>query len=453
MTPRFVVWCSSYGRFAVSFCAESIGTLYIRKSALPDGKIPANQESAGARVGAPLTGSGSIATWCDILQTTGRGLIMSVRKREWTTRKGEAKEAWIVDYTDQEGQRHIKTFKRKKEAEAYADQVGVDVRAGTHTPASKSITVAQAAEDWIQSVALEGREASTLAQYRQHAQHITKLIGNRKLASLTTPRINTFRDELLATMSRVMARKVLSSLKSLLRDAQRRGSVAQNVALAVKISADKRGEGRLKVGVDIPTTDEIKAIIAAAGRWRPQLLTAIFTGLRSSELRGLRWDDVDLKRGELHVRRRADRYNVIGKPKSKAGDRTIPLGPLALNALREWKLVCAKGELNLVFPTPSGCIARHNNMVRAFKATVRAAGLTDADGKPRYTGLHALRHFYASWCISPLDRGGQGLPPKVVQVQLGHSSIVMTMDTYGHLLPPDDDSGKRLAEAERALLS
>ncbi len=106
------------------------------------------------------------------------------------------------------------------------------MRAGTHTPVSKSITVAQAAEDWIKSVELEGREASTLAQYRQHAHHITERIGNVKLASLTTPRLNDFRDDLLATMSRAMARKVLSSLKSLLRDAQRRGNVAQNVALA-----------------------------------------------------------------------------------------------------------------------------------------------------------------------------------------------------------------------------
>src|SRR5262249_11203388 len=161
-----------------------------------------------------------------------------------------------------------------------------------------------------------------------------------KLASLTTPRVNTFRDDLLASMSRAMARKVLSSLKSLLRDAQRRGNVAQNVALSVKkIDADKRGKRKLKIGEDIPSSDEIKAIIAAMpDRWRPVLLTAIFAGLRSSELRGLRWQDVDLKGGgELHVRQRADRYNAIGKPKSKAGHRTVPLGPLVRNVLREWK--------------------------------------------------------------------------------------------------------------------
>ena len=174
--------------------------------------------------------------------------------------------------------------------------------------------MAQAAEDWIKSIALEGREASTLAQYRQHARHITDRIGNYKLASLTTSRLNSFRDDLLTTMSRAMARKVLGSLKSLLRDAQRRGNVAQNVALGVKrIDADKRGEGRLKVGIDIPARTRSRRSSP-----RPGLAAAAahcdLHWLAGTELRGLRWSDVDLKTGELHVRQRADRYNAIGKP-------------------------------------------------------------------------------------------------------------------------------------------
>ena len=105
------------------------------------------------------------------------------------------------------------------------------------------------------------------------------------------------------------------------------------------MQAEKRQRGKLKVGVDIPTREEIKAIVGALeGRWRPVLLTAIFTGLRASELRGLRWEDVDFEKKELHVRQRADRYSVIGKPKSKSGERTVPLTPIVLNTLREWKL-------------------------------------------------------------------------------------------------------------------
>jgi integrase len=75
--------------------------------------------------------------------------------------------------------------------------------------------------------------------------------------------------------------------------------------------------------------------------------------------------------------------------------------------------------------------------VHALQSAGRGASLLDSDGKLKYTGLHSLRHFYASWCINPVDRGGQGLPPKVVQDRLGHSSIVMTMDTYGTCSRPN----------------
>ena len=122
---------------------------------------------------------------------------MSVRKRKWTTRKGEAREAWIVDYVDARGVRRIETFDRKKDATDAEAKVKVEVRSGTHTPASQSITVAEAAEDWIAYVKGEERQRSTLDQYRSHIQHIVARIGKQKLAILTTPSVNAFRDELL----------------------------------------------------------------------------------------------------------------------------------------------------------------------------------------------------------------------------------------------------------------
>jgi integrase len=187
------------------------------------------------------------------------------------------------------------------------------------------------------------------------------------------------------------------------------------------------------------------------GRWRPLLLTAIFTGLRSSELRGLQWADVDLKRAVLHVRQRADRFNTIGAPKSAAGQRTVPMPPLLVNTLREWKLACPKGELGLVFPTGTGGLENHSNIVqRGLEPAQIAAGVTRG-GKAKYTGLHSLRHFYASWCINRREDGGMGLPIKTVQHRLGPASIQMTADTYGHLFPSGDD-GAELAAAQHALL-
>jgi integrase len=379
---------------------------------------------------------------------------MSVRKRNWVTRTGEAREAWIVDYADGQGDRHIQTFERKKDADAFAATVKVDVGRGVHTAPSKSITLAEAAEDWIAYVELEGREQSTVAQYRQHADmHIKPRIGRERLAKLTTPRINAFRDDLLANMSRPLAKKVLTSLKSLLRDAMRRGNVAQNVAADISIGADKRGKRKLRVGTDIPTPDEIRRIVhAAPAKWRPLLQVAALTGLRASELRGLRWEDVDLKHGELHVRQRADRYNAIGRLKSESGERKVPLGDL-VPMLREWKLACPVSKEGLVFPSGRGNIIRHENIIRfALIPAEIAAGVVTKSGKAKYTGLHALRHFYASWCINRRADGGLELPAKVVQERLGHASIVMTMDTYGHLFPRGDD-GAELTAAMRALLA
>src|SRR5215831_6724832 len=114
------------------------------------------------------------------------------------------------------------------------------------------------------------------------------------------------------------------------------------------------------------------------------LIVAIFTGLRSSELRGLRWDDVDLQAGELHVRQRADRYNEMGKPKSEAGERVIPLGPFVLNTLREWRLACPKGEWGLVFPSAVGKIWGHAGIVLSMWPVLVTAGVVDAKGKAKY---------------------------------------------------------------------
>ena len=304
---------------------------------------------------------------------------MSVRKRTWKTGKGEQREAWIVDYSDQQGERHIRTFDRKKEADEFHGSVGVDVRAGIHTPISKSMTVAEAGEAWLRKCELEKRERSTLAQYSQHvSKHINPRMGRERLARLTTPRIEAFKDDLLASISRALAKKVLVSLKSILREAQRTGGLAQNVALGVKIKSDKRDAPKLKAGVDIPAPEEVKRLLnTATGKLRVMLVTVAFTGLRASELRGLRWEDVDLRRAELHVRQRADRYNVIGSPKSRAGERTIPVGPFVVSTLREWKLQCPKGEGGLVFPTSTGRIEHHANIIRALAPVMNAAGLVD----------------------------------------------------------------------------
>jgi integrase len=386
---------------------------------------------------------------------------MSIRKRTWQNQDGTQGEAWVANYTDQTGVRRLRTFDRKKEAEAFASAVSVDVRRGIHVPDSQSITVAEAARLWLEGAA--NLERTTHMQYETHVNlHIVPLIGSVKLSQLSVPMVRAFEDRLHADRSNAMVRKVLTSLGSILADAQERGLVAQNVVRGLRshrrrgkeARSERRRAGRLEVGVDIPTPNEIRAIITQLDkdlRWRPILLTAIFTGLRASELRGLRWSDVNLKRGELRVRQRADRFRKIGPPKSDAGGRPIPLAPMLVSVLREWRLACPKGELDLVFPNKQGFVQDYSNILkRGLWPAQVAAGVVTKTGEAKYSGLHALRHFYASWCINRKQDGGLELPLKLVQARLGHASIQMTADRYGHLFPSADD-GAELAAAEKTL--
>src|SRR5712664_2640639 len=98
------------------------------------------------------------------------GLTMSVRKRIWKNGKGELQEAWVVDYVDQKDKRHIKTFSKKKAADAYHATVAVEVREGRHTADSDSVTVAEAGEHWIKTGEVNNLERATLEEYRRHLQ-------------------------------------------------------------------------------------------------------------------------------------------------------------------------------------------------------------------------------------------------------------------------------------------
>jgi integrase len=400
---------------------------------------------------------------------------MSIRKRTWKNGAVE-KAAWVVDYVDQAGKRRLKTFERKKEAEDFAAKAKIEIRAGIHTADSASITVAEAGELWLAACDNAGLERTTVDAYRTHVNlHINRFLARRKLSELTVPLICDFESKLRTgtetekPRSSAMVKRVRSDLGALLSHAQENGLVARNVVREMRSGrrrgkerqAERRAKPKLRIGVDIPTREEIKVIVSAvSGHWRPLLLTAIFTGLRASELRGLRWPNVDLAKRELHVRERADEYNQLGRPKSGSGERTVPLTPMVAAVLREWKLKCPKGTLGMVFPNVKGGIAGLSNITKMGLAPAQiAAGVTvDIKGahdviikRAKYTGMHALRHFYASWCINRKADGGLELPPKVVQERLGHSTIAMTLDVYGHLFPRHDDS-EELTAAERALL-
>lgn len=377
---------------------------------------------------------------------------MAIRQRTWTTKKGTVGSAWVVDYYTQAGKRHVKAFDKKKDAIAFDAKTRIEVNGKVHVADAETVTVAEAGKLWLASC--DGLERTTRDQYRQHLElHIVPFIGKRKLTDITMPAVRAFLDKLREEgRSDAMVRAVRVSLGSLLSDAQERGLTMRNAVKDIgrakrRVKSEARHKQQVQVGVDIPTAAEVRAMLAnAKGKARVFLMTAVFTGMRASELRGLRWSDVELDgdRPEVTVRQRADAYREIGSPKSAKGRRTIPLLSAVVMALKEWRTKCPPGDLGLVFPSGTGKIEFHQNIVkRWFHPAQLAAGVTVAgkgEPKPKYLGLHALRHFYASWLINRPEDGGLGLPPKVVQERMGHSTIAMTLDVYSHLFPKGDDT-------------
>ena len=252
--------------------------------------------------------------------------MASIRKRKFGPNKEHM--AYVVDYRDQHGKRRLKTFPNKKAAEVWTVTALHEVQQGIHTPASQSKTVEEAWQLWLADCEANNLEFGTIRQRRQHLQHhVLPFIGRQRLSSLTMPLVYEF-DTKLRDHGRSLAvrRKVLVSLKTMLTFAQGRGLLAQNVAKGVRIKDDSREvAGPLRAGADFPTQAELNRLIEKSeGRWRPFIITAIFTGMRLGELRGLRWNDVDLDVGQIHVRQRASQWMQIGPPKSKARKRDIP---------------------------------------------------------------------------------------------------------------------------------
>ncbi|MEY9885276.1 site-specific integrase [Bradyrhizobium sp. CCBAU 43298] len=384
---------------------------------------------------------------------------------------------WRASYTDGAGKRRTKQFPRKNDGEAWLVEVRHDIARGTHTPGSISPTVKDAAALWIKRCNEKGLEPMTVKGYEEHVDlHIVPFIGAKKLSDITVPAVNAFADQLRdAGRSAAMITRVVRSLGGIFKEARRRGLAATAPTSGVELDLPDRDDPRPV----IPTKPELQAIIAsAAGRWRPAILVAIFCGLRASELRGLRWADVDFEAKQLNLSQRADASHRIGKLKSKAAYRSIPCPPIVINALREWKLMCPKrdtgkkganGErlkaLDLVFPNGLGKVESHSNLVeRGLHPILMATGLTepgpvlDEAGEPvinnagepvlrdvpRY-GMHSLRHACASLWIE------SGYNPKQIQRLMGHSSIKVTFDVYGHLFA-DADADQRAAESVQARL-
>ena len=154
--------------------------------------------------------------------------------------------------------------------------------------------------------------------------------------------------------------------------------------------------------------------------YRVAFKARIQTGLRAGELWGLQWGDIDWNDGRIHVRRSLWRGS-FQIPKTKSAIRKVDISATLLLDLKRWKLACPVSDDDLIFPSHEGRRVNHENVMnRYFHPLLRRAGI-------RHVSFHSLRHSNASLRIA----SGQNI--KYISTQLGHSSVKITLDTYGHL--------------------
>ncbi|MDX1217363.1 tyrosine-type recombinase/integrase [Sinorhizobium medicae] len=352
------------------------------------------------------------------------------------------------------------TFDTLKEARLFTENLG----GMRHTSGGEKLTVAAAVQKWLDTCEKTGRdgreivEKTTLVEYERRAAVMKAHPWEKKyLHEIESADIVQFRQWLLGTKSRDLARRTLSSFHSVLIEMRLQGFIKDDPAMGITIRSDGRYEEDDEVR--IPTDQEIRALLTAADRmgegsermakvwrrYRPMIYLAVFSGMRPSEYRGLAWTNVGPDR--VNVRQRADRLNKIGPVKSRAGRRTIYLPESVASMILAWRPHCPVSKLGLVFPTASGKpMALSNFARRCWEPLMKAANLMEpdplrADGtlRPCFSP-YALRHYYASKLIS------KGKDLKFIQTCMGHADIQMTLNVYGHLLKDKEEEHQKTAE-------
>ncbi len=273
--------------------------------------------------------------------------------------------------------------------------------------------------------------------------HLAPALGQLKLKDLTPAHVRwLYREKLDAGLSGGTVHKMHVVLHKALAQAVRDGLIPRNASEAVKVPQVRRKE------ITPLTTEETKRFIEAArgDRFEALYVLAVTTGMRQGELLALKWDDVDLERQILRVRRTLTRLKgtyTMGEPKTPKSRRSVKLTTIATEALqahlsRQLEEIDHVGpfyaDQGLVFATEAGTPLNPTNLRRrSFSSLLERAKLPEIR-------FHDLRHTCATLLLS------RNVNPKIVSEMLGHSSISITLDTYSHVLPDMQDSAARAIE-------
>jgi integrase len=340
-------------------------------------------------------------------------------------------------YSPTDGKKIRKTFRRESEAKSWRAATKLALDHGTLRAQGRE-TLSEAAEAWLQGAErgeIRNRtghpfKPSTLRGYRQSlSDRVLPAIGSCRLGAITTADLQSLVDRWqVEGRAASTIRNSIKPLQAIYRRARSRQGLPINPTRDLELPMHQPKE------IEIVAPDIAARLIAAVqSEDRALWATALYAGLRYGELRALRWSAVDLPGGTISVRESWDPKVGRITPKTRTSRRATPM-PRALHHLLLDHRARRPGPADdtLVFAGIVGAPFHAASLYRRADRAWEKAGLAER------LRLHQARHTYASFMIAA------GVNAKALSVFMGHSSIKVTFDLYGHLMPG--------AEAEAATL-
>jgi len=386
--------------------------------------------------------------------------MASVTKRKRVKADGSNGDKWVVRWKDATGSYPQKTFDTKKAADRHRAFVEVEIHEGKGVSVPASYTVGDLCRDFLKSshgMQLEGKLARSTHTKEgfYFRRHIVPALGSVPLRDLSETHVDKWLTGLRGGKLRGSGPLKPSTIKQLtqalgraLDMAQRRKLIADN--LARKVGAWREHRAGRNEPIRTFTVAEARILLASIqhrqlgltaqgnDRARPQwtrrseafvrctVYLAAFCGLRLGEVLALTWEQIDFTGSTIRVRHSLDAFDTIKAPKTKAGNRDVPMPKMLVDELEAWRPHVAPEPRGLIFRTKSGAKLTTASFHRHYwQRALEDAGL-GPDAKGRRFHYHALRHFAASMMIA-----GRVPMPDVARI-LGHASFDVTLQVYAH---------------------
>ena len=352
-----------------------------------------------------------------------RGCIVRTQRKDGAI-------VYSIKYRDLEGRQIKKAIgSNKKQAEKALGEIMSEIHAGTYRKVQE-IGFKDFCDRWLTDYASVNTRPRTYAGYRSYIEnHLKPFFGNRNISEIGTETVQRYVSAKVVEgkLSHRAIGHSLTIFKGIMGTAFDWGYIKQVPGARVKKPKVPHKE------MEYLSPDEVHKLLEACNPADKVLfLTAVFTGCRRSELLAIQWADIDLNESTIRVNKGLYKGKLVDT-KTEHSRRRISVPASVLNALMDHKLTCPASEMDLVFCTKQGN-PYHPDWVykKKFLPALRIAGI-------REMGMHALRHTCATLMIAA------NVQPKAIQAHLGHSSIQVTMDLYGHLLPSTQkDAAARL---------